>query len=646
MNRAYALLNITKATDGDGDRVIEGIASTPTTDRVGDIVEPLGAQFKLPLPLLWQHRADMPIGHVEFAKPTKDGIPFRARIAEKGLLGWIDEAWTLIKAGLVRGVSIGFKPVESADIDGTWGVRFTKWEWLELSAVTIPANAEATITSIKQFDDAAIKQRQQAATGHKAGRDSGRSASGVKPPGDTGPKHSKGNRMKTIQEQIAAFDTKRAANTDRMTAIMSKASDEGRTLDEAETEEYDELQAEVRSIDEHVTRLREHESMIATRATPVTPAAATNPEVATQQRGGTGVVAVRSNEPKGWAFTKYAMLLASSKGNLVQAWEMSKGLNDPRLEQVFKAAVTAGTTTDASWAAPLIPYNDMVSEFIDLLRPQTIVGRVSGWRRVPFNVRMPRQTAGASAGWVGQGAPKPVGSMTFDTVSLPWAKIAVIIALTEELVRFSNPSAVAVCQQDMVDTISTFMDEQFVDPTVAVSANVSPASILNGVTATPSTGSTVAAITTDVQTLLQRFAAVNHTPRAPHWIMNPRTALYLSLLRTSQDIFAFPNVTMNGGTWFGMPVITSGSVSLDYGSPTATYIALVDAAEVLLADDGMVTLDVSREASIQLDDAPSAGAQSLVSLWQNNLIGLRAERYITWLKRRASAAYFIDGVTY
>jgi len=166
------------------------------------------------------------------------------------------------------------------------------------------------------------------------------------------------------------------------------------------------------------------------------------------------------------------------------------------------------------------------------------------------------------------------------------------------------------------------------------------------VTATPATGSTVAAIMTDVSTLVNRFLSANATPRRGFWVMNPRTALYLSLLRTAQDVFAFPSITMEGGTWMGFPVITSQSVSLDYGSPSATYIALVDAADILYADDGQVTLDVSREASLQMDSAPSAGAQSLVSLWQNNLVGLRAERYVHWLKRRSTAAYFIDGVTY
>lgn len=57
---------------------VEGVASTPTADRMGDVVEPMGAKFQTPMPLLWQHEHDKPVGHVTFAKPTKAGIPFKA----------------------------------------------------------------------------------------------------------------------------------------------------------------------------------------------------------------------------------------------------------------------------------------------------------------------------------------------------------------------------------------------------------------------------------------------------------------------------------------------------------------------------------------------------------------------------------------
>jgi phage terminase large subunit-like protein len=64
----------------------------------------------------------------------------------------LDEAWQSIKLGLVRGLSIGFTSKEHSYIEETYGIHFLKWNWLELSAVTIPANQEASITSIKSID--------------------------------------------------------------------------------------------------------------------------------------------------------------------------------------------------------------------------------------------------------------------------------------------------------------------------------------------------------------------------------------------------------------------------------------------------------------------------------------------------------------
>lgn len=652
MRRAYSILTV-KSVDEDA-RIIEGIASTPTPDRMGDIVEPEGAVFKLPLPLLWQHDASKPVGAVEWAKPTKTGIPFKARFA-KGVLPYIDEAWALVKAGLVRGMSIGFKPIEYSELADSYGLRFTSYEWLELSCVTIPANAECSITTIKAADAATL-----AALGRKGGAVVRLDAPSPGATGTTSTKQTKGAAMpKPIREQIAAFEAKRAAHMARMSSIMDKSSEDNRTLDEAEQEEYDGLQIDVKNIDAHLARMRDHEKAAAATASAVSVSAGTDPaDAAAHRQGssyqarGSAIVSVRPNVEKGTAFTRYAMLLAASRGNLTMAAEMAKRFKDstPEVETVLKAAVAAGTTSDATWAAPLVDYTNMASEFIELLRPATIVGRIQGFRQVPFNVRMPRQTSGASASWVGQAKPKPVSSLAFDTVELPWSKISVIIALTDELVRFSNPSAEALCRADMIEAISKYSDEQFVDPDIALSAGVNPASITNGVTPTPSTGSTVAAITTDVQTLFNRFVTAGHqTLRAGVWVMHPRTALYLSMLRTSQDIFAFPGITMTGGTWFGLPVVTSASVPLDQGSPSASMIVLADASEILLADDGQVTLDVSREASLQMDTAPDnpvSASTVMVSMWQHNMVALRAERYIHWLKRRASAAVWLGGVTY
>lgn len=163
--RAYSVLTV-KSFD-DANRTFEGIATTPTPDRMGDIVEPQGAQFTLPIPLLWQHDNCCPVGSVIEAKVSAAGIWIKGQIAQIDEDGELKErltmAWQSLKIKLVRGLSIGFMPIESARIEGTWSDRYLKWDWMELSCVTIPANAEATIKAVKSAD-----QAQRAAMGRIA----------------------------------------------------------------------------------------------------------------------------------------------------------------------------------------------------------------------------------------------------------------------------------------------------------------------------------------------------------------------------------------------------------------------------------------------------------------------------------------------
>lgn len=179
-NRAYSVLDV-KALD-EGTRKFSGVATSPSVDRVGDIIEPLGVKFTNPMPLLHQHDHRSPIGHVRFKKPTKDGIEFEAEIAtvdEPGpLKDRVDTAWGEIKHGLVRATSIGFRPIEYSFMDNG-GVRFSEVEVYELSTVTVPANADALISTIKSLDTAARHEagvpdpeipapQEPAATGKKA----------------------------------------------------------------------------------------------------------------------------------------------------------------------------------------------------------------------------------------------------------------------------------------------------------------------------------------------------------------------------------------------------------------------------------------------------------------------------------------------
>ncbi|WP_343232560.1 phage major capsid protein [Microvirga antarctica] len=636
--------------------MIEGIATTPSADRMGDVVEPMGARFALPMPLLWQHNHDEPVGHVEFAKPPPKGIPFKARIAiidEPGKLkDRVDEAWQSVRARLVRAVSIGFSPLKY-EIMKDGGYCFTEWEWLELSLVTIPANAEATIQTIKSID-----KELRAASGHVQSDD-------VRPvpPGASGSLKQQpnapeeGRNMKTIAEQIAAFEATRVAKSARMTELMNKAAHEGVTLDTAQTEEYDALETEVKSIDDHLVRLHRMEKVNNAAAKPVD---GTSSDTASASRGGAVRVEVKgSNLPKGTAFTRYAMALALGKGNLMQSVEIAKGWHEstPEVETVLKAAVAAGSTTDADWAKPLVEYQNMASEFAELLRPQTIIGRIPGLRRVPFNIKIPRQTGGSSASWVGEGAPKPVSELSFDQITLGTTKLAGIVVLTEELVRASNPAAESIVRQDLSDTIIQTMDKDFVDPAKAAVANVSPASITNGVTPVVASGTDADAVRGDVRKLFSNFLGANLSLAGAVWIMSETQALGLAMMLNALGQPEFPGISINGasgGTFFGLPVVLSENVTANAGSGNplvgaGARIILAKASEVLLADDGQVMLDASNQASLQMDSAPTnppVAATVMVSLWQMNMVGIRAERFINWTKRRPGAVQFIDSANY
>lgn len=632
MNRAYSLLEI-KAVDAE-QRIIEGIASTPTPDLGGDVMMPKGAVFTLPMPLKFEHQ--FAIGEVFAATVKADGIHIKARIstvdddAPQPLKDRLAEAWHSIKADppLARGLSIGWKGIDSEPIRGTRFTRYLKWIWGETSVVNIPMNTDATILTVKALDLA---------------------ASGPHLPGVTGlpvVTALKSATPMTIQEQITQFENTRAAKAAAMNALMTKAAETGSTLDEAQTQEYDALALEVKSVDAHLVRMRELEKTNLIQATPITPT--TNSLTASELRGGNvpaPVITVKSMLPKGTAFTRMVQCIAVSKGDSYQALERAKSYRDcPEVELLVKAAVAAGTTTDATWAGPLAVAQPLVNEFLELLRPETLIGRIPGLRQVPFNVSVPSQTGGGTYGWVGQGAPKPVTAAAFATVSVPFAKAAGIIVLTEELVKLSTPSAEATVRAEMIAGMQQFLDGQFITVAVAAVANVSPASITNGAPANATFGATAVLARQDIVRAVAAFTTNMIPLDGSVWIMSPSNAFALSIAMNALGQPAFPGITPSGGTLMGYPVITSGTA--------AALVVLVHAPSILFADEGGVRIDVSREASVQMESAPVPAPAVYdpllvnVSLWQNNLVGIRAERMITWIRARANAVQVTTGAAY
>jgi HK97 family phage major capsid protein/HK97 family phage prohead protease len=599
LDRAYALLDV-KGLDPERRR-FTGIASTPELDRQGDLFDPSGASFRNPLPLLFHHDQKQPIGRVTLAKSAA-GITFDAVIPvveEPGALkARTDEAWHSIKAGILTGVSIGFRALEGGiDYLKDGARRISRAEICELSLVAIPMNASASILTVKSLSAR---------------------------PG------ARGTAMKqTTAEHITALENKRAALTGRMSEIMETAAADAATLTDDAATEHDGLALQVKSIDADLVRWRDLEKIQVASA-------ATVPAI---PRASLPVISVKGhNLPAGTAFVRLACAKVVSHGNLYEAAEYAKRWDDstPEVALALKAAIAPGTATDATWAGPLVNKN-ISSDFIELLRAATILGKIPNFRNVPFNTQVPTQTAGGTYNWVGEAKPKPLTKAAFGSTSLGISKAAGIIAITEELARLSSPSAEALVRADMIAGISRFLDSQFIDPAVAAVAAVNPASVTNGAPTAAATGAPLA----DILGLINHFASNNIDVTGLAFVMNPSNLLALAFRNNSDGSPQFPGLTVQGGSWKGLTFIGS--------TAAGTNVIAMQPNLILMADEGQVTIDVSREASLQMDSAPMSPADAtvvMVSLWQNNMVGLRAERYINYVKANANAVKYLTAAAW
>lgn len=637
VERAYSILTV-KAVKED-ERVIEGIASTPTPDRMGDIVEPMGAKFSVPMPLLWQHDHSKPVGHVEFAKPNKNGIPFRARILapEDGdpqvLKDRLDEAWGSVKRGLVRAVSIGFKSLEfSVMEDGGW--RFLQWEWLELSLVTIPANAEATINTVKSID-----RDLRAASGVRSGRKSARD-------GASSNSKTRKSQVSKISEQISALEAKEET--------LKKGLEKFDIDDMSEDDEnrFDELSDELDDVQKKLKRLRRQESIaLAERAEPVRDVKSGGDAAA--HRGGyrrNSVDGPNKNIPKGIPFVRSIVCLANAQGNNELAAMLAEKhyADDPRIARFLrltpemKGAVPAAYVGDGGgWAEDIAEAQTIGSEFIDFLRPMTIVDRLSGFRRVPFNVKVPRQTTGQGGYWVGEAKPTPLTSGVFDTVTLGLTKVGAISVMSREQMRFSNINAETTIRDDLAKAVVGKLDSTFVGTASAV-GGVSPAGLLQGVSAQSSAGDTADDVREDLATLYKLLSAAEIDLEGTAFVTTGRLKKAISLMRSSLGVAEFPgaDTTLDGQPFIGSNHVGGGD------------LIAISTRDILLADDGEVSVEMSGQASLEMLDAslqqdPTAGTgASVVSLWQNGLVAIKCERMINWVKARAAAVQFVGDATY
>lgn len=469
---------------------------------------------------------------------------------------------------------------------------------------------------------------------------------------------------KTFAEQIADLKATRDTSHQTMKGLAQKSVDESRSMNSAEAEEFDTLESTIKRLDDDIARLSRMAAMDVQ-----TVKALEVPQANQPAQPYTMPVQIKTNEKlePGIAMARYAMCLMKAKGNHQVAFNLA-AQHFPNTENVvktlkaqaegcsleslmrIKATVAAGDTQNSTWAAPLVYANTFMGDFIEYLRPRTLIGQAA-FRPVPFNVRIAGQTSGGTAGWVGEGKAKPVTKFDFNATTVPFTKVAAISVITQELARFSDPSAEALVRDSLADTVIARIDTDLFDPDKAAVANVSPAGLLNGVS--PVVAAVDPGDPDSIRCALMALWAPwdsSFMGARPAYYTTPAAARVLAFSRDALGNRAFPTMTPFGGTIDGVPVRVSQYLANNGGSGGAPFI-LVDESEIFLADDGAVTLDMSDQATIEMSDTPAGSSNPTVvasstlpvNMWQTNSIAFRAERFIWWGPRRSGAVQWIDG---
>lgn len=114
-------------------------------DRGGDVVaRGAFAGAAAPIPLLWQHKADEPIGFVDALTEDARGLRITARIISAGRGA---QAAALVQAGALTGLSFGYRVQAATPVrtGSKAGRRLERLELVEVSLVTFPMQREARV---------------------------------------------------------------------------------------------------------------------------------------------------------------------------------------------------------------------------------------------------------------------------------------------------------------------------------------------------------------------------------------------------------------------------------------------------------------------------------------------------------------------
>lgn len=453
--------------------------------------------------------------------------------------------------------------------------------------------------------------------------------------------------MSKYAEQISAYEAKRASLVALMEGIIDKSAKDGATLDASQQEEYDGYAKDVEAVDQHLERLRTLDK-VSKAAETARPVAGASAEQGMQARSVAAPSIVKKEKDEafpGQNFTRMVIAKTLARIDDVSAVGIAHkrwGQSSPQLVETIKAAVAGGGTESGEWGAELVHIDRYTGDFIEYLYSRTVFDKLP-LREVPANVNIAGQDGAATGYWVGQSKSINVSKADFMDVNLTPLKVAALAVVSKELLRDSSPSAEKLVRDALVEASAQRVDQTFLS-TTAASNGVSPAGILQGVSAGSSSGNDIDAVIADVKALYAPFIAANNADGL-QFVTTQSLSKALGLMQNALGNWAFPGLSANGGSLLGDTLVAGGNVG-------AGDLILLKPSDIYKIGDRGVEVSLSTEAAIQMDNAPDGASDtptanaSVVSMFQTDSVAIKVVRPLNFAKRRASAVAYIGDADY
>ena len=237
------------------------------------------------------------------------------------------------------------------------------------------------------------------------------------------------------------------------------------------------------------------------------------------------------------------------------------------------------------------------------MRAQSVVRRL-GARTVQMptgTLKYPKIATGASAAYIGENVNIGKSEETFGQLTLTFKKLAVLTPISNDLLRYSSPSADAIVRDDLVSSMATKEDSTFIR---GAGTDATPKGLLNWCVADQkiaASAASLANITDNLGQLVVKLKNADIPMISPGWIMAPRTEQSLATIQNANGVFAFRDEVIAGTLW-GWPIGTTTNVPITLdttgaGNDDESEIYLVDFAQVLIGESQSLLVDSSQEAA-------------------------------------------------